>query len=114
MSAAPAQPNAWSIQSSLHPSGDATTLVVRGRLGSSGAAGLREAIVAASLPGDCLRLDLSQVDYISSAGLAALQECASRFHAAGGRLQLARASEPVRLALRLSGPIENLEHTEER
>ena len=112
MSAPPVPPHAWSVQSSVDSTAAVATLVVRGRLGSVGAGAFREALVAAHAPGRCLRLDLGHVDYISSAGLAVLQDCAARFHGDGGRLELACASESVRLALRLAGPIAHLERSD--
>jgi anti-anti-sigma factor len=68
--------------------------------------------MAALAPDRHLQLDLSGVDYISSAGLAVLEEAASAFHSSGGRLELTRTGEAVRLALRLAGPIRNLEIAE--
>jgi anti-anti-sigma factor len=109
MSAVPAQPHAWSVHSSIELSSGTATVCVGGRLGKAGAVDFREALAAALAPGRHLQLDLGGVDYISSAGLAVLQDAAARVHAAGGRLVLTHTSEAVRLALRLAGPIRYLE-----
>ncbi len=48
-------------------------------------------------------VDLSGVDYASSAGLLALDAIAGRIHVAGGTLVLCGLAEPVRLVLDLAG-----------
>jgi anti-anti-sigma factor len=108
MSAAPAHPHAWSLHVAVDRSSGEATLVVRGRIGSAGAGDLGAAIRESAVAGERLLLDLEAVDYISSAGLAVLQDAARHVHEAGGCLELARASEPVKMALRLAGPIPHL------
>ncbi|HUR33156.1 MAG TPA: STAS domain-containing protein [Vicinamibacterales bacterium] len=104
MSPVPAPPHAWSVETSFDAT-HADTVVVHGRLGTTGAARLEAALTAALTPGRRLRLDLAQVDYISSAGLAVLTETDRRLRAGGGHLELVRVSETVRLALRLAGEL---------
>ena len=83
---------------------DLTVLQVDGRLGSASSGALIEAIVRAIEAGDRqLVVDLANVDYISSAGLLALDAAAGRTHVAGGTLILCGLTEPVRLAFDLSG-----------
>jgi anti-anti-sigma factor len=79
-------------------------LQVDGRLGTASSGGLIEAIVGAIESGDLLLLiDLTNVDYVSSAGLLALDAASGRMHVAGGSMTLCGLTEPVRLAFELSG-----------
>ena len=79
-------------------------LCVEGRLGTTSSGCLIEAISGAIESGERqLLLDLSGVDYVSSAGLLALDAAAGRMHVAGGCLTLCGLAEPVRLAFELSG-----------
>ena len=81
-----------------------TVLQVDGRLGSALSGDLIEAIVGAIGAGDRqLIVDLANVDYISSAGLLALDAAAGRTHVVAGTLILCGLTEPVRLAFELSG-----------
>lgn len=108
VSAAPIRKHAWSVSTSLESSSAVPTLIIAGRLGTSGAETFRAALAPALADGGRLRLDLEQVDYMSSAGVAVLRDAAQQLHSAGGILELAAASEPVRLALRLAGEIPHL------
>ena len=105
MSAVPAHHHTWSLRVTRELANGATTLTVCGRLGTHGAHDLRAALGVAPPPGTRVLLDLEGVDYISSAGIAALQEAAVGLHEAACTLELQRTSEPVRLALRLAGSI---------
>lgn len=82
---------------------DATVFALSGRLGQLGAGHLIERLVADVPAGTTVVLDLSGVDYASSAGLTALDAIAGRVIAGGGRLVLCGLSEPVRLAFDLAG-----------
>ena len=108
MSAAHARPHAWSLHASLDRSSGVATLSVSGRIGSAGAVDLKSAIQNAAVAGERLLLDLDAVDYLSSPGLAVLQDAARQLAEQGGALDLVRASEAVRMALRLAGPIPHL------
>jgi anti-anti-sigma factor len=79
-------------------------LSLAGRLGAESSPRLIEAVVAAVSAGNRLILvDLREVDYLSSAGLLALNAAAGRASAAGGRLVLCEVvSETVRLVLRMA------------
>jgi anti-anti-sigma factor len=84
--------------------GDVLVLRVAGRIGAESAPQLIEALVAAVEGGDRrILVDLGAVDYLSSAGVIALEATAGRVYAAGGRLVLCDLAEPVRLALQLAG-----------
>ena len=48
-------------------------------------------------------IDLAGVDYVSSAGLLAIEALATRFMLAGGELELCGLSDPVRLVFELAG-----------
>lgn len=79
-------------------------MFIEGRLDHSAAAEF-EAAVAAYAPNGSAKatLDLSGVDYISSAGLKVIKALADRQAAAGARLTLRAPSIAARLALELSG-----------
>ena len=84
--------------------GEVHVFAPAGRLGTLSSGDLIEALVAAINGGARLVLvDLSAVDYISSAGLLALDAASGRVQAAGGELVLCGLVEPVRLAFDLAG-----------
>jgi anti-anti-sigma factor len=75
-----------------------------GRLGTEGAGELAEAMAAAVEAGERrVLVDVSGVDYASSAGLMALDAIAGRVSAAGGAMVLCGLTEPVRLVFDLAG-----------
>ncbi len=75
-----------------------------GRLGTLSSGDLIEALIAAVNGGARLVIvDLAAVDYVSSAGLLALDAVSGRVQAAGGELVLCGLVEPVRLAFDLAG-----------
>jgi anti-anti-sigma factor len=78
---------------------------VGGRLGVSGAPAMSRAINAelGEVGQGRVLLDLTRVDYVSSAGLRVLGEAAERARASGARLVLCGLDDPVRLALDLAG-----------
>jgi anti-anti-sigma factor len=81
-------------------------LVLRlaGRVGVTSAETLAAAVADAVARGDRhVVLDLSAVDYVSSAGLKALETAADRCAETHGSLVLRAVTEPVRLALELGG-----------
>lgn len=75
-----------------------------GRLGTLSAGDLIEAL-AESINCGARRLviDLSGVDYLSSAGLLALEAILGRPHIVNGEMVLCGLTEPVRMAFELSG-----------
>lgn len=75
-----------------------------GRLGADGSHGLADSLGDAIRGGQRrLLVDLEGVDYVSSAGLQALQTAAAGMRQSGGSLVLCALCEPVRLALELAG-----------
>jgi anti-anti-sigma factor len=103
VSAATDHHDSWSVRATLQTDAEVVLLLIAGRLGSAGAPELRSALEAATSAGGRVHLDLTDVDYISSAGLAVLNDVTRRFRDAGGVLEVIRASEAVSLALRLAG-----------
>jgi anti-anti-sigma factor len=94
----------WKLTVNRECEGGVAVLRVVGRLGAASSGSLIEAIVGAIDAGDQrLLIDLTSVDYVSSAGLLALDAAAGRMHVAGGTLVLCGLTEAVRLALELSG-----------
>jgi anti-anti-sigma factor len=82
-------------------------LLLAGRVGFESAATLVTAVGDAVARGDRnLVLDLTAVDYVSSAGLNALEAAAERCAETHGSLALRAVSQPVRLALELGGLLE--------
>jgi len=86
-----------------------TVLRLEGRLGHEGASLLRrsgESIVDRGVVR--LVLDLSAVDYVSSAGVRAIDDLATALEQRSGRLRVTNPADPVRLVLDLSGLLERL------
>lgn len=80
-------------------------LLLSGRLSSSVVQELGQAIAAASSGGaHGVAVDLTHVDYISSAALHALEAAASRLHAHGHELVLCGIQQAVGQTLALTGP----------
>ena len=84
--------------------GQAMALTVRGRLGE---AGVRDPDLLAALADTrgarALVVDLSGVDYLSSPGLALLETLVADAAAAGQTLVVCGLTDPVRIAVDLSG-----------
>ena len=86
-------------------------LELAGRVGAASAGLLTEAVVRAFDRGDRLVVDFSGVDYLSSAGLRALEVVAGQGAGNGGgsgTVVLCAVSEPVRIALDLGGLLPRL------
>ncbi len=79
-------------------------ITVAGRLGAASAPELTGAL-ADAVAGEDPRiiLDLQGLDYISSAGVMALETTAARLRTEGRELVLRAPTPPVRLALELAG-----------
>lgn len=81
-----------------------------GRLGVASAGQLGAAVAQAVGRGDArVVIDLEGVDYVSSAGLAALATAARLCAGPRGALAVCGLSEPVRIALDLGGLLPDLE-----
>ncbi len=79
-------------------------LTAAGRLGHASAGALSAALDAAIALGNRgLVIDLAQVDYLSSAGLTAIDKAAARLAGVSEILVLCAVPEPVRIALDLAG-----------
>ncbi len=94
----------WSLHIDRTVVGEVHVFAPVGRLGTLSSGDLIEALVGAIKDGARLLLvDLAAVDYISSAGLLALDAVSGRVQAVSGELVLCRLVEPVRLAFDLAG-----------
>ena len=94
----------WSLRIDRARVGDVDVFAPVGRLGTLSSGDLIEALVGAVKEGArSLVVDFAGVDYISSAGLLALNAIAGRVHQAGGDLVLCGLVVPVRLAFELAG-----------
>jgi anti-anti-sigma factor len=90
---------------------DGPTVILRlaGRMGFVGQHAARTALADAASRSRYVRLDLREVDYMSSAGVSVLRDAAATIHESGGTLALAGVSEPVSVALKLAGEIPHLQ-----
>jgi anti-anti-sigma factor len=87
--------------------GGTTVLFVEGRLGHDAAAELETVTLQHPADGSAnVVIDVSGVDYLSSAALKVFQTLADRQSQNGGRLRLRAPSVAARLALELSGLLE--------
>lgn len=98
---------AWQLTIAEETAGDVHVFAPVGRLGTLSSGELIEPLVSAIKQGRRrLVLDLSGVDYVSSAGLLALEAVSTRLHLAGGELVVCGLAEPVRLVFDLAGLLE--------
>ena len=99
----------WPLRIAADRRNGVILLALAGRLGAASAARF-EAAVADAVGGGNSRLviDLTGVDYVSSAGLNALAAAAGRCTRAGGALAICGLGEPVRIALDLAGLLPDL------
>jgi anti-anti-sigma factor len=90
-------------------------LKLAGRLGMASAGELGENIERACTAGNRqIVLDLSGLDYISSAGVGAIGRAADRLAGAGGALMLTRPHGALKVALDLAGAIRHTTYVESR
>jgi anti-anti-sigma factor len=94
----------WRLTGTTVVENGTTVLILEGRLGQA-TAGELMAAVGALVAGGALDLviDLSGVDYLSSAALKVLESLAAGQSSRGGRLTLRAPSPAARLSLELSG-----------
>ena len=104
MTAMATRRDTWRPTARTETIGQAMALTVRGRLGE---AGVRDPDLLAALAetrgARALVVDLSGVDYLSSPGLALLETLVADAAAAGQTLVVCGLTDPVRIALDLSG-----------
>ncbi len=93
----------WRLHTKAVVENGSRVLFVEGRLGHAAAAELEAVTGQQPAAGANLILDLSGVDYLSSAALKVLEALAGRQSQRGGRLLLRAPSIAARLALELSG-----------
>lgn len=101
----PASPDRlWRLHIVRESRDDVRILAIRGRIGVAAAPRVARAIAEELASGQTrLLVDLADVDYVSSAGLLALQAAAGLAHQGGRQVALCNLSEPVRLAFDLAG-----------
>ena len=94
----------WRLVTKTSIEGGSPVLFVEGRLGHVAAAELEAAVNRhlSDAAGDVI-IDMSGVDYVSSASLKLLAALADRVSEKGGRLRLRAPSVSARLALELAG-----------
>jgi anti-sigma B factor antagonist len=98
----------WRLEIIRTRAGDACHFRVRGRIGTANSGELVEALVGAVRDGETrMILDFSGVDYVSSAGLMALDAASGMLLGAGGTIAVSGLTEPVRLAFELAGLLEH-------
>jgi anti-anti-sigma factor len=100
----------WYLTITRRAVGRSLVVTAAGRLGSAAAPELAAALRIAADEGLQVVLDLTGVDYISSAGLHIIEMAASRLHARGTTLVVRGASGATQLSLDLAGPLANVSY----
>jgi anti-anti-sigma factor len=99
-------PLRWPLQLTLDTLDGIPVLIAAGRVSHASAAaltvGIDQAVGGAGTPAGVV-LDLERVDYISSAGLRAIEAAAVRLAGRRAGFVLVAPPEPVRIALDLAG-----------
>jgi len=96
----------WPLRISQEQRDGVLVVTLAGRVGCVAAERLRQALNEAIVQGDRrLVVDFSLVDYVSSAGLEALEEAATLCADSHGTLVLCGVSAPVRLVLDVAGAL---------
>lgn len=96
----------WTLEIGRDVQGEVLVLTLRGRLGTASAGDLIDAVLPAAEETGGYRgvlVDLAGVDYMSSAGLMAIDAAAGRMRLAGRHLVLCAACDAVRLVLEFGG-----------
>jgi anti-anti-sigma factor len=97
-------PRLWKLLARSSVENGANLLILEGRIGHAAAARVREAAQTAMAAGDGdLLIDLSAVDYLSSAGIKVLEELAAERASRGHALTLRGASPAAKLSIELAG-----------
>jgi anti-anti-sigma factor len=99
----------WPLHITPSRSDGVLVLALSGRLGGTSAGALTTALTDAIGEGDVrVVLDLTEMDYVSSAGLQSIGSAAARCTAVNGGLALCGVAAPVRIALELAGLLDLL------
>jgi anti-anti-sigma factor len=94
----------WKLVIGREVQGGVAVLTIHGRVGTAASGQFIQTVLDVVQGGHHrILLDLSGVDYLSSAGLVALDAVAGRIDELGGALVLCALTEPVRLVLDLAG-----------
>jgi anti-anti-sigma factor len=97
----------WGLEVSTERVPGGIVLVPKGRIGSVTAPAFGDAVTAALAAAPRVVIDLSEIDYISGAGIGALQQ-------AGDRVVVCGLHDAVRIALELSRAIDRLAVVKDR
>ena len=95
----------WFLTLSRRAEAGSLVVSAAGRLGKRTAPKLEAALLAAAAESGHVVLDLAEVDYISSAGLHAIELAAGRLQ---GSLLVRGAQGVTKLSLDLAGPLVNV------
>ena len=98
----PTRADAWFLTLSRTVEGDRILWRAAGRLGAAGADVLRETLLSSELAGHRLVLDLDGVDYVSGAGIQAIEAIAKAARDGGGGLELINITGPVEISFALA------------
>jgi len=99
----------WYLNVERTDADDVAVISAEGRISERTAPDLHRLVTAAIASARRgVVLDLSDVDYISSAGLRVLQEAAVRLGSDGRQLVLCHLQDPVRAAVELAGSVAHL------
>lgn len=99
----------WPLRIVEERRGRVLVLALAGRISAASAVQLKTALGAAIGRGESrLVLDLTEIDYISSAGLNVLAAAAGGCADAGGALVLCGLMDAVRIALDLGGMLDDI------
>ena len=96
-------PHNWGLTATRSGGPEIVTVCLTGRVSNATSANLEAALNQAVAGAREVVVDLAGVDYVSSAGLQVLARASERLAGSGGRLVLAAARPPVRVALELAG-----------
>ena len=99
----------WRLEIERETRGETLILALHGRLGTGSAGALIDAVLPEVEQGRrAILVDLQGIDYMSSAGLIAIDAVAGRIRVAGGELVLCNACDPVRLVLEFGGVLADI------
>jgi anti-anti-sigma factor len=101
----------WYLTLTRRVEGGSIVVSAAGRLGTAAAPELVAALLAAAEKGCRVVLDLAGVDYISSAGLHAIELAARRLHDRNATLVLRGADGATKLSLDVAGPLVNVSYS---